>query len=61
MDIEEMKVKKKKLEIQIQDGINAFMRETKVIVDDIDIGMVFIHPELGGLEEIREIFLSVKM
>lgn len=61
MDIEEIMDKKKVLEIQIRDGINAFMKETKLIVDDIDIGMVFINPELGGLQEIREIFLSVKM
>ena len=61
MDIEEIKEKKKKLEIRIRDGINAFMKETKVIVDDIDTGIELIHLEREGVHEIREIFLSVKM
>jgi hypothetical protein len=61
MDIEEMIGKKEKLEIQIRDGINAFMMETKVIVDNIDIGIELIHLERGGVHEIREIFLSVQL
>lgn len=56
-----MKEKKRKLEIQIQDSITAFMAETKVLVDDIDIGRVWIHGGVDGVYEIRELFLSVKL
>ena len=44
MDIDEIKKEKGKMEFQIRDSLNEFMRKTKMEVKNIDIGYTTLEP-----------------
>lgn len=60
MDINEIRAEKSKLEFEIRDSLNAFMRKTKMKVDDIDIGMMTLNLDTE-IAQITNIRLSVTL